>query len=69
MSDYMTGIRHAEASDYGSIIAVLNDWWDGRSMADMLPKVFFVHFRDTSFVAEQYKTCQLPCWFSVTNSC
>src|SRR6185437_6031745 len=25
----------------------------GRSMAAMLPKLFFVHFRDTSFVAEE----------------
>src|SRR5206468_11474123 len=30
----------------------VNDWWDGRTMRDMLPKLFFVHFRQTSFVAE-----------------
>jgi ribosomal protein S18 acetylase RimI-like enzyme len=46
-------IRHAEPSDYQPIIAVLNDWWGGRRMIDMLPKLFFVHFRPTSFVAEQ----------------
>jgi GNAT superfamily N-acetyltransferase len=46
-------IRHAEASDYAPIIAVVNDWWGGRSMSDMLPKLFFVHFHDTSFVAEK----------------
>jgi GNAT superfamily N-acetyltransferase len=45
-------IRHAEPSDYQPIIAVLNDWWDGRRMSDMLPKLFFVHFKPTSFVAE-----------------
>ena len=45
-------IRHAEPSDYPSIIAVVNEWWGGRSMANMLPKLFFVHFRQTSFVAE-----------------
>ncbi len=45
-------IRHAEPSDYQPIIAVLDEWWDGRRMADMLPKLFFVHFRPTSFVAE-----------------
>ncbi len=45
-------IRHAEPSDYQPIIAVLNDWWGGRQMTDMLPKLFFVHFRPTSFVAE-----------------
>lgn len=45
-------IRHAEPSDYRQIIAVVDDWWGGRRMADMLPKLFFVHFRPTSFVAE-----------------
>jgi|WetSurMetagenome_2_1015567.scaffolds.fasta_scaffold159226_3 GNAT superfamily N-acetyltransferase len=45
-------IRHAEPSDYQPIIAVLDDWWGGRRMTDMLPKLFFVHFRPTSFVAE-----------------
>ncbi|MBC7809596.1 MAG: GNAT family N-acetyltransferase [Burkholderiales bacterium] len=48
----MLTIRHAEPSDYAPIIDVLNDWWGGRSMSDMLPKLFFVHFRDTSLIAE-----------------
>jgi ribosomal protein S18 acetylase RimI-like enzyme len=34
------------------VIAVIDEWWGGRAMAAMLPKLFFVHFRDTSFVAE-----------------
>ncbi len=45
-------IRHAEPSDYQPVISVVDDWWGGRSMADMLPKLFFVYFRQTSFVAE-----------------
>jgi ribosomal protein S18 acetylase RimI-like enzyme len=45
--------RHVEPKDYGPIIGVLNEWWGGRQMADMLPKLFFVHFRDTSFVAHE----------------
>lgn len=45
-------IRHAEPKDYAPIIAVVDDWWGGRQMADGLPKLFFVHFRETSFVAE-----------------
>ena len=45
-------LRHAEASDFLSIITVLDGWWGGRHMSDMLPKLFFVHFRPTSFVAE-----------------
>ncbi|MGA8180326.1 MAG: GNAT family N-acetyltransferase [Desulfobacterales bacterium] len=46
-------IRHLEPSDYPYIISVINDWWGGRKMADMLPKLFFVHFRQTSFATEQ----------------
>ena len=45
-------IRHAEPADYDAVIAVLDDWWDGRQMHDMLPRLFFMHFRETSFVAE-----------------
>jgi ribosomal protein S18 acetylase RimI-like enzyme len=46
-------IRHAEPRDYARVIAVVDDWWGGRQMVAMLPKLFFVHFRDTSFVAEE----------------
>jgi ribosomal protein S18 acetylase RimI-like enzyme len=49
----MATVRHAEPADYASVIAVIDDWWGGRTMAAMLPKLFFVHFRDTSFVAEK----------------
>jgi ribosomal protein S18 acetylase RimI-like enzyme len=49
----MPRIRHAEPNDHASVIAVVDDWWGGRAMAAMLPKLFFVHFRDTSFVAEE----------------
>jgi ribosomal protein S18 acetylase RimI-like enzyme len=45
-------IRNAEPSDYPRVISVIDEWWGGRPMAAMLPKLFFIHFRDTSFVAE-----------------
>src|SRR5690348_8161397 len=45
-------IRAAEPADYGRVIDVVDEWWGGRPMAAMLPKLFFVHFADTSFVAE-----------------
>jgi GNAT superfamily N-acetyltransferase len=48
-------IRHADPTDYGPVIAELNDWWGGRNMSDMLPRLFFVHFRNLSFVAEREK--------------
>jgi ribosomal protein S18 acetylase RimI-like enzyme len=46
-------IRNAEPSDHARAVAVVDEWWDGRPMAAMLPKLFFVHFRDTSFVADE----------------
>ena len=45
-------IRHAEPDDHAYVIARLDDWWGGREMADMLPRLFFDYFRPTSFVAE-----------------
>jgi ribosomal protein S18 acetylase RimI-like enzyme len=45
-------IRQADRVDYPVVIGVVDQWWGGRPMAAMLPKLFFVHFRDTSFVAE-----------------
>jgi ribosomal protein S18 acetylase RimI-like enzyme len=47
-------IRHAEPSDYQPIISVVDEWWGERHMVDMLPKLFFVHFRPTSFIAEHH---------------
>jgi predicted GNAT superfamily acetyltransferase len=46
-------IRHAEPGDHARVIGVLDEWWEGRRMVDMLPRLFFTHFRDTSFVAER----------------
>ena len=37
-------IRNAEPSDYPPIISVINEWWGGRNMADMLPKLFSFTF-------------------------
>ena len=45
-------IRHAHPSDYGRVIQHVNAWWGGRELAPVLPKLFFVHFEGTSFVAE-----------------
>jgi predicted GNAT superfamily acetyltransferase len=47
------GIRAAAPDDHARVIAVLDDWWGGRRMTDMLPRLFFTHFHDTSFVAER----------------
>lgn len=48
----MLEIRHANPSDYGRVIQHVDAWWGGREMAPMLPKLFFLHFEGSSFVAE-----------------
>jgi predicted GNAT superfamily acetyltransferase len=46
-------IRNAEPSDYERISPLVDDWWGGRQMRAFLPRLFFEHFRETSFVAEE----------------
>lgn len=48
----ITEIRSVRSTDYDRVIAVVDDWWGGRHMAEMLPRLFFTHFAKTSFVAE-----------------
>ena len=45
-------VRHAKPSDYGRVIGRVNVWWGGRDMAPILPRLFFLHFEGTSYVAE-----------------
>ncbi len=46
-------IRKAEPADHEKIIAALQNWWGGRDLTAMLPKLFLNHFGDTSLVIEQ----------------
>ncbi len=45
-------VRGVEQSDYERVLAVIDDWWGGRTMSTRLSRVFFEHFGTTSFVAE-----------------
>jgi ribosomal protein S18 acetylase RimI-like enzyme len=45
-------IRNVKEDDYLRISTNLNTWWGGRSMVDMLPRLFITHFQDTSFIIE-----------------
>lgn len=44
--------RNVTEEDYLRVIEVLNDWWGGRQMTQLLPRLFFEHFKPTSFVVE-----------------
>ncbi|HEY4386537.1 MAG TPA: GNAT family N-acetyltransferase [Ktedonobacteraceae bacterium] len=54
----MSILRHLEIDDYVPIIRVIDEWWDGRPVANLLPRLFFEHFQPTSFVIEQNGTIQ-----------
>lgn len=45
-------LRELKESDYPQVIESVDDWWGGRSMSAMLPRLFFKHFQNTSFVSE-----------------
>ena len=49
--DGITFRRPTEA-DYSRISRVMDDWWGGRSMAGMLPRLWLQHFTGTSWLAE-----------------
>ncbi|WP_100404026.1 hypothetical protein [Bacillus sp. FJAT-42315] len=46
-------IRSVKEKDYKALAPLINEWWGGRNMSDMLPKLFFNHFTNTSFIAEE----------------
>jgi ribosomal protein S18 acetylase RimI-like enzyme len=46
-------IRPLGPHDYQPVISVVDGWWNGRHMADKLPRLFFEHFTGTSFAAER----------------
>ena len=45
--------RQLRESDHGSVVAVVDDWWGGRRVADKLPRLFFRYFPETSFAVEE----------------
>lgn len=46
-------LRQLRPADYGLVIAVVDEWWGGRPMAGMLPRLFLEHFAGTSFAADR----------------
>src|SRR5215212_11627647 len=50
---YGMNIRSIGERDHAPIIAVVDQWWGGRKMAGLLPRLFFTHFQDTSFAIEE----------------
>ncbi|MDP9476767.1 MAG: GNAT family N-acetyltransferase [Actinomycetota bacterium] len=45
--------RNIRESDHETVVAIVNEWWGGRDMAWLLPRLFFSHSGDTSFAIEE----------------
>ena len=44
--------RRPTEADYLAIARVLDEWWGGRSMDHLLPRLWLQHFTGTSWIAE-----------------
>ena len=44
--------RRPIPDDWDRVMTVMPEWWGGRDLRSMLPKIFFEHFRHTSLIAE-----------------
>ena len=50
--DHIT-IRNASPRDHQIVVSVIPEWWGGRDLRTSVPKLFFIHFSPTSFIAEK----------------
>src|SRR5262245_60821280 len=46
-------LRRVREADYEYVISRLDEWWGGRDMVPMLPRLFFTHFDSTTVVASE----------------
>lgn len=46
-------VRSPTESDHARVLNVLTDWWGGRDLTALLPRLYFQHFTDTSFIVEK----------------
>jgi GNAT superfamily N-acetyltransferase len=44
--------RRPSEEDYPRVVGVVDDWWDGRALHVLLPRLWFGHFTRTSWLAE-----------------
>jgi ribosomal protein S18 acetylase RimI-like enzyme len=44
--------RRPTPEDHAAIVEVVDEWWGGRRMRALLPRLWFEHFAGTSWIAE-----------------
>jgi ribosomal protein S18 acetylase RimI-like enzyme len=45
-------LRHPTDADHARIVGLVDEWWGGRRMRALLPRLWFQHFAGTSWIAE-----------------
>lgn len=45
-------MRRPTPTDHRAVVAIVDDWWGGRRVRDLLPRLWFDHFAGTSWIAE-----------------
>ena len=45
--------RRPTEADYPRVVEVVDEWWGGRRLRALLPRLWFQHFTGTSWVAEE----------------
>jgi GNAT superfamily N-acetyltransferase len=48
----MLAFRRPDEADYARIVEVVDEWWGGRRMRALLPRLWFQHFTGTSWILE-----------------
>lgn len=51
-------IRPLAPEDYELVTAIIDEWWGGRPVRTLLPRLFFEHFNSTSFAVGATGTIQ-----------
>ena len=46
--------RRPTEADHPAIVALVDEWWGGRRLHDLLPRLWFQHFTGTSWIAETH---------------
>lgn len=45
--------RRPTPDDHARVVDVIDEWWGGRGMRRLLPRLWFEHFRGTSWIVER----------------
>jgi ribosomal protein S18 acetylase RimI-like enzyme len=53
MADDDVRLRRPTEADHTRIIRVVDDWWGGRNLRHLLPRLWLQHFTATSWLAEE----------------